>query len=72
MRTSDAWFPRYALRNKLMFFCRLFSPAVGEGSSALSTFLTCCMQRVNFFHHTVKSHIKETALKKLFSNFLKA
>ena len=23
MRNYDAWFPRYALRNRLMFFCRL-------------------------------------------------
>ena len=39
MRTYDAWFPRYALRNRLMFFCRLFSPSVGRGSSVLSTFV---------------------------------
>ena len=39
MRTYDAWFPRYALRNRLMFFCRLLSPAMGPGSSALSTSL---------------------------------
>ena len=46
MRTYDAWFPRYALGNGLMFFCRVFSPAVGRGSSALSTFLDRCTQRV--------------------------
>ena len=46
MRTYDAWFPRYALGNRLMFFCRVFSPAVGRGSSALSTFLDRRMQRV--------------------------
>ena len=38
MRTYDAWFPRYALENRLMFFCRVFLSAVGRGSSALSTF----------------------------------
>ena len=47
MRTYDAWFPRYALGNGLMFFCRVFSPAVGRGSSALSTFLDRRTQRVN-------------------------
>ena len=47
MRTYDAWFPRYALRNRLMFFCRVFSPTVGRGSSALSTFLDRRTQRVN-------------------------
>ena len=47
MRTYDAWFPRYALRNGLMFFCRVFSPAVGRGSSALSSFLARRTQRVN-------------------------
>ena len=46
MRTYDAWFPRYALGNRLMFFCRAFSPAVGRGSSALSTFLDRRTQRV--------------------------
>ena len=46
MRTYDAWFPRYALGNGLMFFCRVFSPAVGRGSSALSTFLDRHTQRV--------------------------
>ena len=46
MRTYDAWFPRYALGNRLMFFCRVFSPAVGRGSSALSTFLARRTQRV--------------------------
>ena len=46
MSTYDAWFPRYALRNRLMFFCRPFSPTVGRGSSALSTLLDCCTQRV--------------------------
>ena len=46
MRTHDAWFPRYALGNGLMFFCRVFSPAVGRGSSALSTFLDRRPQRV--------------------------
>ena len=46
MRTYDAWFPRYALGNRLMFFCRVFSPAVGRGSSALLTFLDRHMQRV--------------------------
>ena len=46
MRTYDAWFPRYALGNGLMFFCRVFSPAVGRGSSALSTFLDRRTQRV--------------------------
>ena len=46
MKTYDAWFPRYALRNRLMFFCRLFSPAVGQGSSALSTLLARRTQRV--------------------------
>ena len=40
MITYDPWFPRYALRNRLMFFCRLFLPAVGRGSSALSDFLS--------------------------------
>ena len=48
MRTYDAWFPRYALGNGLMFFCRVFSPAVGRGSSALSTFLDRRTQRVNY------------------------
>ena len=47
MRTYDAWFPRYALGNRLMCFCRVFSPAVGRGSSALSTFLDRRTQRVN-------------------------
>ena len=47
MRTYDAWFPRYALGNGLMFFCRVFSPAVGRGSSALLTFLDRRTQRVN-------------------------
>ena len=47
MRTYDAWFPRYALGNRLMFFCRVFSPAVGRGSSTLSTFLARRTQRVN-------------------------
>ena len=46
MRTYDAWFPRYALGNGLMFFCRVFLPAVGRGSSALSTFLDRHTQRV--------------------------
>ena len=46
MRTFDAWFPRYALRNRLMFFCRLFSPAVGRRSFALSTFLARRTERV--------------------------
>ena len=46
MRTYNAWFPRYALGNRLMFFCRVFSPAVGRGSSALSTFLDRRTQRV--------------------------
>ena len=46
MRTYDAWFPGYALGNGLMFFCRVFSPAVGRGSSALSTFLDRRTQRV--------------------------
>ena len=46
MRTYDAWFPRYALGNRLMFFCRVFSPAVGRGSSALCTFLDRRTQRV--------------------------
>ena len=46
MSTYDAWFRRYALRNRLMFFCRLFSPAVGRGSFALSTFLDRRTQRV--------------------------
>ena len=46
IRTYDAWFPRYALGNGLMFFCRVFSPAVGRGSSALSTFLDRRTQRV--------------------------
>ena len=46
MRTYDAWFPRYALGNRLMFFCRVFSPAVGRGSSALSTFLARHAKRV--------------------------
>ena len=46
MRTYDAWFPRYALGNRLMFFCRVFSPAVGQGISALSTFLDRRTQRV--------------------------
>ena len=49
MRTYDAWFPRYALGNRLMFFCRVFSPAVGQGSSALSTFLAHRTQRVKTF-----------------------
>ena len=46
MSTYDVWLPRYALRNRLMFFCRLFSPAVGRGSCALSTFLDRRTQRV--------------------------
>ena len=46
MRTYDAWFPRYALRNRLMFFCQVFSPVVGRGSYALSTFLARHTQRV--------------------------
>ena len=49
MRTYDAWFPRYAVGKRLMFFCRVFLPAVGRGSSVLSTFLTCCTQRVKQF-----------------------
>ena len=53
MRTYDAWFPRYALGNGLMFFCRVFSPAVGRGSSALSTFLDRRTQRV-------KKNVKES------------
>ena len=47
MRTYDACFPRYALRNRLMIFCRLFSPVVGGGISVLSTFLACSTKRVN-------------------------
>ena len=47
MRTYDAWFPRYALGKRLMFFCRVFSPAVGRGSFTLSTFLDRRTQRVN-------------------------
>ena len=47
MRTYGVWFPRYALRSRLMFFCRLFSPTVGRGSSTLSTFLVHHMQKVN-------------------------
>ena len=47
MRTYDTWFPRYALRNRLMFSCRVFSPAMRRGSSALSTFLDRRTQRVN-------------------------
>ena len=47
MRTYDAWFPRYDLGNRLMFFCRVFSPAMGRGSSTLSIFLDCRTQRVN-------------------------
>ena len=39
MRTYDVRFSRYALRNRLMFLCQLLLPAVGPGSSALSTFL---------------------------------
>ena len=31
MRSYDVWFPRYALRNRPMFFCRLFSPAAHKG-----------------------------------------
>ena len=54
MRTHDAWFPRYALGNGLMFFCRVFSPAVGRGSSALSTFLDRRTQRVNLTSYTGK------------------
>ena len=46
MGTYNAWFPRSALGNRLMFFCRVFSPAVGRGSSALSTFLDRRTQRV--------------------------
>ena len=46
MRTYDAWFPRYAFGNRLTFFCRVFSPAVGRESSTLSTFLDRRMQRV--------------------------
>ena len=46
MRTYDAWFPRYALGNRLMFFCRVFSPTVGRGSSTLSTFLDRRTERV--------------------------
>ena len=38
MRTYDAWFPRYALGNRLMFFCRVFLPAVRRGSSACQLF----------------------------------
>ena len=48
MRTYDAWFPRYALGNGLMFFCRVFSPPLGRGSSALSTFLDRRTQRVDY------------------------
>ena len=47
MRTYDAWFSRYALRNRLMFFCRLFSPVVSQGSSALLIFLARSTQSVN-------------------------
>ena len=47
MGTYVAWFPRYALGNRLMFLCRVFSPAVGRGSSELLTFLTRRTQRVN-------------------------
>ena len=46
MRTYDAWVPRYALRNRLIFFCPLLLSAVRQGSSALSTSLDYCMQRV--------------------------
>ena len=57
MRTYDAWFPRYALENRLMFFCRVFSPAVGRGSSALSTFLDRRTQRVKAeFMHTKRTN----------------
>ena len=37
----------YALGNRLMFFCQVFSPAVGPGSSALLSFLDRRTQRVN-------------------------
>ena len=64
MRTYDAWFPRYALGNGLMFFCRVFSPVVGRGSSALSTFLDRRTQRVNldFKATTEKQHINKAKL----------
>ena len=55
MRTYDAWFPRYALGNGLMFFCRVFSPAVGRGSSALLTFLDRRTQRVKEQYITIIS-----------------
>ena len=54
MTTYDPWFSRYALRNKLMFFCRLFSPAVGRRSYALSTFFACSTQRVNHLQEKLK------------------
>ena len=47
MRTYDLWFSRFTLRNKLMFFCQLFSPSVRQGSSTLLTFLACRTQRVD-------------------------
>ena len=52
MRTYDAWVLRYALRNRLIFFCRLLLPAVRRGSFALSTFLDRCMQRVKLFERS--------------------
>ena len=62
MRTYDAWFPRYALGNGLMFFCRVFSPAVGRGSSALSTFLDRHTQRVNVFHWVALNQLSKIVL----------
>ena len=67
MSTYDAWFPRCALRNRLMFSCQHFSPAVGQGSSALSTFLNCRTQRVKPGLHivvmvtsTVATHVSDS------------
>ena len=58
MRSYDVWFPRYALGNRLMFFCQVFSPTMGRGSSALSTFLDCRTQRVKHLLDETKSNIQ--------------
>ena len=72
MSTYDAWFSRYALRNRLMFFCRLFSPALGRGSSTLSTFLDRRWQRVNSISASCSKELNSLPDKKQFVSSAKS
>ena len=57
MRTYDVWFPRYALRNRLMFSCQEFLPAMGPGSTALLRFLACGTEMVNYQKLSFKIYV---------------